>query len=108
MMIYMNAMKQCYLTLRQKFAARYAATDVSLDDFSYFAFHTPFSKMVQKTFMALILADIEVNFAEVTKAGGAKARYDPALMESLASTNFANDAKNSALLLQKFGARWKD
>ena len=46
MQIYMNAMRECYLTLRQKFAQRYAISDLCLADFSYFAFHTPFSKMV--------------------------------------------------------------
>jgi len=60
--IYINAMKQCYLTLRQKFGQRYGNQDLSVADFNYFAFHTPFSKMVQKAFLALILADIEQNF----------------------------------------------
>jgi len=46
MTIYMNAMKQCYLTLRQKIAARYGHTDLNMSEWSYFAFHTPFSKMV--------------------------------------------------------------
>jgi len=42
----MNAMKQCFITLREKFTARYGNSDLNLTDFSYFAFHTPFSKMV--------------------------------------------------------------
>ena len=46
MTIYMNAMKQCFIKLREKFAARYGYTDLKYQDFSYFAFHTPFSKMV--------------------------------------------------------------
>mmetsp|Transcript_44559 Transcript_44559/g.59125 ORF Transcript_44559/g.59125 Transcript_44559/m.59125 type:complete len:212 (+) Transcript_44559:184-819(+) len=46
MQIYMNAMKECYKTLRAKFSARYGVSDLNLSHFSYFAFHTPFSKMV--------------------------------------------------------------
>ena len=65
MQIYMNAMKQCFLTLKRKQGSAYRDTrEPQLDDFSYFAFHTPFSKMVQKSFMALILADIEVAFRQ--------------------------------------------
>ena len=74
--IYINAMKQCYLTLRQKHAQRHG-TELSINDFSYFAYHTPFSKMVQKAFLALILADIEQNYLEVQSSGGNKpSRYD--------------------------------
>ena len=65
MQIYMKAMKDCYRTLREKYGARYGIHDLNLSDFSYFAFHTPFSKMVQKTYLALVLADIEINFEEV-------------------------------------------
>ena len=47
MQIYMNAMKQCFLTLKRKQGSAYRDTrEPQLDDFSYFAFHTPFSKMV--------------------------------------------------------------
>ena len=49
-------------------------------DFDYFVFDTPFSKMVQKAFLALILADIEQNYADV-QARGAQARYDRGLMD---------------------------
>ena len=65
MQIYINAMKQCYLKLREKFAARYNHQHLNINDFSYFAFHTPFSKMVQKSFLALILADIELHSSDV-------------------------------------------
>jgi len=107
MMIYMNAMKQCYLTLRQKFAARYGINDLNLNDFSYFAFHTPFSKMVQKTFLALILADIQVNYAQL-KTNAAPARYAASLMEQLAAKSFENDSENLNLVLKHFGERWRD
>ena len=64
MQIYMNAMKQCYRVLKDKIKARYGQ-EISLKDFSYYAFHTPFSKMVQKSFLALILADIELHYSDV-------------------------------------------
>jgi len=55
--VYINAMTQCYKTLNIKKRQRYGKP-ISYHDFSYFAFHTPFSKMVQKSFFALLLADI--------------------------------------------------
>ena len=73
-------MKQCYLTLRKKFTARYGRGDLSMREWAYFAFHTPFSKMVQKSFLALILADIEVNYGEVRSNQG-ELRYDRDLVE---------------------------
>lgn len=51
-----------------------------MTEWSYFAFHTPFSKMVQKSFMALILADIEVNYNDV-KASKSQPRYPQELMD---------------------------
>ena len=51
-------MKQCYLTLKQKIGARYGYRDLKYQDFAYFAFHTPYSKMVQKSFFTLLLTDI--------------------------------------------------
>ena len=107
MQIYMNAMKECYKTLRRKFSERYGVSDLSLSDFSYFAFHTPFSKMVQKTYLALILADIEINYAEA-KQQPAKARYDISLMEELAKNNFKNDTAALNMLYKQFGAQWRD
>ena len=106
MAIYMNAMKQCYLTLREKHARRYGNRDLNISDMSYFAFHTPFSKMVQKSFMALILADIEQNYQQVKAGTSQGRRYPEELMEQLAANQFKNDAKTSSMLLKKYGARW--
>ena len=87
--------------------ARYGDSDVKLVDFNYFAFHTPFSKMVQKSFMALILADIELNYSEV-KQNPSKARYDASLMEKLAANQFKNDAGTLSMLVKIFESQWKD
>lgn len=43
--IYLNALKQCYSTYRQKHMNHYGQ-QISYKDFSYFCMHTPFSKMV--------------------------------------------------------------
>ena len=69
-------------------------------EFSYFAFHTPFSKMVQKTFLALILADIEANFADL-QANKSQPRYPRELMDELAAKKFnINDTDTMKLLLK--------
>jgi 3-hydroxy-3-methylglutaryl CoA synthase len=43
--VYINAMLRCYDTLREKQMSRYKKSQ-SYKDFDFFAFHTPFSKMV--------------------------------------------------------------
>ena len=59
--------------------------------------------MVQKAFLALILADIEQNYIEVQQKGG-RPRYDRELMEQLAAKGFKNsDAQTNSLLLKQFG-----
>lgn len=45
MNVYINAMLKCWETLRAKTIQR-TKTDISMHSFDYFAFHTPFSKMV--------------------------------------------------------------
>jgi len=60
--IYINAMKECWQTLREKVARRHNLTELSTTNLDYFCFHTPFSKMVQKSFFALLLCDIQLNF----------------------------------------------
>ena len=90
-------------------AARYGPqhADLNMSQFAYFAFHTPFSKMVQKSFLALILADIELNYAEAN-LDQTKARYPADLMAELASKQFKNEPKTLNLLLKSFGPQWKD
>ena len=62
MNVYINAMLQCWQTLKQKFASRYPSQPVpNYSSFAYFCFHTPFSKMVQKSFFALLLHEMQAN-----------------------------------------------
>ena len=56
--IYLNAMRQCYTTFRQKFRSANGA-DISYSDFSYICMHTPFAKMVQKSFYTLVMDDMQ-------------------------------------------------
>ena len=58
--IFLSALRACYHTFRAKFLKAYGQPP-KLQDFSYFAFHTPFSKMVQKSFFALLLEDMKIN-----------------------------------------------
>lgn len=58
--IYLNAMKKCYTTFRQKYRSANGA-EISYRDFSYICMHTPFSKMVQKSFYTLVMADMQAN-----------------------------------------------
>jgi len=50
--IYLNALRQTMSTFETKYVTRYGASKKvpSYYDFSYFCFHTPYSKMVQKSF----------------------------------------------------------
>ena len=75
--IYLNAMRQCFSTFKDKYQ-RINGTRPSYIDFSYFCFHTPFSKMVQKSFFALLLEDIREN----------NGLYDQKLVSSLKEHNF--------------------
>jgi len=43
--IYLNALEKCYTTLKQKTLKRYGKA-VNYNDWSYFAMHCPFAKMV--------------------------------------------------------------
>ena len=43
--IYLNALRQCFKTFKQKFEST-NGTIPNYYDFSHFCFHTPFSKMV--------------------------------------------------------------
>ena len=75
-------------------------------DFDYFGFHTPYSKMVQKSFLSLLLADIEENYKEVEKGG--QLRYEQGLLDQLASKKFANDRDTNNLIMKHFKKDWQD
>ena len=55
---YLSSVDQCYLRYSSKYAARNpGAAPVSVDHFDFFAFHTPYNKLVQKGFSRIIYLD---------------------------------------------------
>lgn len=52
--VYLNALSRCFSTLKSKYLSRYQHS-LTLADFDYLCFHTPYSKMVQKCFYHLTL-----------------------------------------------------
>lgn len=58
--IYLNALRVAFRTFKEKHMKAYGSKP-NYFDFSYFCFHTPFSKMVQKSFFALLLEDMKDN-----------------------------------------------
>jgi len=97
--VYLNALENAYLTLKQKFQKKYRK-DINYHSFDYFCFHTPFSKMVQKSFLHLILTDI-IHYQD-------KPIFPKQLCEEVARNNFANDRKTQDLILKHFKAEWQD
>jgi hydroxymethylglutaryl-CoA synthase len=56
--VYLNALEQCYSSLKNKFKKQYNQEPM-YKDFDYFCFHTPFAKMVQKSFLNLLYQDVK-------------------------------------------------
>ena len=56
--VYLNALAKCYETFKEKSKLRYKGYEPKYYDFDYFCFHTPFSKMVQKSFFHLLFQDL--------------------------------------------------
>ena len=96
--IYLNALRQCYHTLRNK-NLRVNRKPPSYHDFSYFCFHTPFSKMVQKAFFSLVLEDMKTN----------PGNHDQKLVSELAKHEFKFNAVTDKLLRKtQINDEWKD
>lgn len=51
--VYISAMLNCFETLKVKQLNKYKRC-LNFKDFDYMCFHTPFAKMVQKSFLSLI------------------------------------------------------
>mmetsp|Transcript_21181 Transcript_21181/g.15508 ORF Transcript_21181/g.15508 Transcript_21181/m.15508 type:complete len:127 (-) Transcript_21181:674-1054(-) len=72
--VYLNALENCILTFYEKFKKTYGVQP-SLKDFDYFCFHTPFAKMVQKSYFHMLLTDIKLN----------QTRYSQDIVQQLAT-----------------------
>ena len=51
---YLNALDTCYKRYKEKASS---ASDCTIDDGDYYCFHSPFVKLVQKSFARLVLQD---------------------------------------------------
>lgn len=97
--LYLNALTQAFKTFKSKFQS-YHGRQINLDDFDFMCFHTPFSKMVQKSFFALLLEDMK----ERAESG----RYDKNLLAAAKETDFKFDAKiNKVLVKSEHAKEWK-
>jgi len=95
--IYLNAMRHCFKTFKAKWNQAHGVTP-SYHDFSYFCFHTPFGKMVQKSFFALLLEDMKAN----------PSKYDSQIIEALSKSNFKFDATTNKVLQKSiYNNEWK-
>ena len=102
--VYLNALRQAFNTFKSPSSkmSLYGHKRVSVSDFDYFCFHTPFSKMVQKSFLAMVMEDIK-DFDQKYRMSGGYSKspiYDQELVNELQATNFKLDAKNSKALLK--------
>jgi len=62
---YLSSVDQCYLRYKAKYAAKNpGAAKVGIDHFDYFAFHTPYNKLVQKGFSRLLYIDARDSSAD--------------------------------------------
>jgi hydroxymethylglutaryl-CoA synthase len=104
--VYLNALSSCYETFKRKYRERNPAMtrDLNYHDFDYFCMHTPFSKMVQKSYYHLVLDDILTS-----KPDCASKRYPPALLldlSKLPSPLKSEDPKVLKVLQSHMTADW--
>lgn len=101
--IYINAMLNTYDTLRKKQNAKYKQS-LKTKDFDYMCFHTPFAKMVQKSFLSLVEHDIKLNPAD----------FDKQLVQGIAEiaggagTSAEKNTKIQNFLLKQVGKDWQN
>lgn len=60
---FLTSVDKCYMRYKQKFAARYKLNKpLDVNHFDFFAFHTPYNKLIQKGFARLLLVDYKQFF----------------------------------------------
>jgi hydroxymethylglutaryl-CoA synthase len=92
---YLSSVDTCYERYKQKYLARYGIP-VSMDHFDYFAFHSPYNKLVQKGFSRLVYCD----FAEEIQRLAADSS-DGMVNEQAVSPKFAHLVKHQRLSRQE-------
>mmetsp|Transcript_6786 Transcript_6786/g.10925 ORF Transcript_6786/g.10925 Transcript_6786/m.10925 type:complete len:215 (+) Transcript_6786:422-1066(+) len=97
--IYLNALRMAFTNFKKKYRDAYSRTP-NYYDFSYFCFHTPFSKMVQKSFFALLLEDMKQNDPMI---------YHPKILDELRQHDFKFSNKTNKILQKsEFNSHWID
>lgn len=59
--VYFKALESCLENFFGKYRENFSSTTKTLNDFDYFCFHSPFSKMVEKAFYQLVSYDMTCN-----------------------------------------------
>jgi hydroxymethylglutaryl-CoA synthase len=96
--VYLNALKQCFNTFKAKCQKSQNPWNPTYKDFDYMCFHTPFSKMVQKSFFSLLKNDTE----------SSPSNYDEKILSELRALGSSDDiVKVQAVLMKQFSADWK-
>lgn len=100
--IYLNALRESFKTFKQKYSTNQKGSKISMSFFDYFCFHTPFCKMVQKSFLAMVMEDI--------KALDDGSVYDKDLVSEIKKSQFKLTSQTSKLLLKDkyVGNLWKN
>lgn len=55
---YFTALDKCYQLYKNSFQQKFKTSQNTIEDFDYMIFHTPFCKIVQKSFGRLMLHDL--------------------------------------------------
>lgn len=84
-------MRQCYRTFKAKHEVMHKRP-IGYHDFDYMCFHTPFSKMVQKAFFALVLEDMRLSADQEAN------KHDQQVQKDAAANGFKFDGKMQKIL----------
>lgn len=68
---YLSSVDRCYSRYKAKYAAKHpTAAPITLHHFDFFAFHSPYNKLVQKGFTRLVFQDFLASPDDAVYAGG--------------------------------------
>lgn len=64
---YLSSVDTCYQRYKEKYSNKYPTRDaITVDHFDYFAFHSPYNKLVQKGFARFLYVDLITLKADAT------------------------------------------
>jgi hydroxymethylglutaryl-CoA synthase len=74
---YLSSVDTCYRRYKEKYSTKHPTQPViNVDHFDYFAFHSPYNKLVQKGFARFLYVDLMTLLSDTTSAAGAGAGKD--------------------------------